>query len=98
MEAINEEKKKREPNPNLPKPCGFRVNVGEQFWYMMTDGKKVMPKMRIETEESRWVTNKKGEKVDNKSSINGILADNGNYFRTAQECIYRIVKITSKSK
>lgn len=91
------EKKKRQADPNLPKPCGFRVKSGESFWCMSHDGnsRNLVPFERFETEES-LITSVKGKFFENKSSVNGILAENGNYYRTKEDCLNRISYISNK--
>ena len=84
------EKKKRQAYPFLPKPCGFRVNVGDYFWYMTKDANDnlIADKMQ-ETDESLFTTIK-GTEVVNKSSVQGILAENGNYYMSEEDCLNRI--------
>ena len=97
MEEIKKERKKRVPNPNLPKHCGFRMDVGELFWYMTLDNEILVPVFMRESFESRHTITRNGEKIENKSSVSGILAENGNYYRTEEDCSNRI-KLIINSK
>ncbi|HAT76769.1 MAG TPA: hypothetical protein DCS19_07965 [Flavobacterium sp.] len=80
METNKKERKKRTPNPNLPKNCGFRVGIGEFFWSIVKKNDYLEPFERFETEKS----------IKQKNSVNSILAENGNYYRTKEDCLYRI--------
>jgi len=63
------------------KPCGFRVKEGDPFWHMIRgDGNKLTPSSMIETKES----------LKDEMSTQSILAENGNYYRTEQDCSNRI--------
>lgn len=86
METIKKERKKREPNPNLPKNCGFRVNAGESFWIMINHWNELIPYEKTETEAS----------LKYKNSDNSLLAENGNYYRTKEDCIKRINFLKTK--
>ena len=90
-------KKKRVADPNLPKPSGFRVGVGDSFWHMKYGENTTVlePCERFENDESLYTTFK-GKTVVNKSSINGILSENGNYYRTKEDCLNRISYVNNK--
>jgi len=90
-----EKAKKGRPGVILPKPCGFRVNVGESFWYMIYQDDKLVPKEGTETEDTLYITNKNGKTI-NQSSIPASLAENGNYYRTEQDCVNRINYLNNK--
>ena len=87
---MEKKKRGRKPNPNAPKPCGFRVDIGESFWYMIRQDNELIPKERVETEETLYTTTK-NSKIINQSSVPAILAENGNYYRTEQDCIDRLL-------